>query len=245
MSKNRMVNTRYWSDGFIVNLKPIEKLLFIYFLTNQYTSLCGIYECPLRTIAYETGIDKNIVENTFERFVGKIHYIDGWVYVRNFAKHQSANDKMKIGACNELEKIPIKIKKEVLEIDKQYCEDDKEFAEKQKQLEGDIKKKKEEDKIINAQIDELVEYYKRKIWPKTKLTKPAKLKIRTRLLEKSTEKDITRFDELKLAIDNFSRNTWRMQNNKDKGLQFFFRSEDQIAKWLELEVKIKKIHKIL
>lgn len=240
MAKHRLVNTKYWNDGFIVNLDPIEKLLFIYFLTNQYTNLCGVYECPLKIIAFETGIDKDVVEKIFKRFAGKIHYVTGWVYVRNFLKHQSANDKMKIGADRERKEIPLNIRKKILEIDKQYAESDKEIETLEEEIKQDIKKEKANKGFVDKQIDELIDYYKSKIYPSTKATKQSRDKIRTRLLEHSFDSKITRFDELKVCIDNFSRDNWRMQNNNDKGLQFFFRNEDQIVRWLELEVKVNK-----
>jgi len=240
-----MVNTKYWNDGFIINLDPIEKLLFIYFLTNQYTNLCGIYECNVKIIAFDTGISKDTIEKIFKRFEGKIHYISGWVYVRNFSKHQSANEKMKIGADRERKEIPLNIRKKILEIDKQYIESDKEIKTLEDEIKQENKKLKKDKGLVDKQIDELIAYYKEKIYPPTKATKQSRDKIRVRLLEPSTEPKITRFDELKLCIDNFSKDNWRMQNNKTLGLQFFFRNEDQIVKWLQLEIKVNKIHKIL
>lgn len=87
--KNRMVNTRFWQDAYISNLDPTEKLLFLYCLTNNYSTLCGIYEIPLKLIAAETGIDKDMVEKIFSRFQrdGKLAYKDGWLVIRNFVKH--------------------------------------------------------------------------------------------------------------------------------------------------------------
>jgi len=245
MSKNRMINTKYWNDGFIINLNPTQKLLFIYFLTNQYTNLCGVYECNTKIIAFETGINEKLIEKIFKEFEGKIHYIKGWVYVRNFEKHQSGNDKMKIGADRERKEIPLNIRKEILEIDKQYLESDKEIKTLEEELEKETKKLKKNKDIIDKQIDDLISYYKEIIYPRTKATKQSRDKIRVRLMEKSTDGGVTRFEELKLAIDNFSKDSWRMQNNSGLGLQFFFRSEDQIVKWLTLDIKVNKIHKIL
>ena len=60
MAKERIVNTRFWSDTYISNLDPIEKLLFLYLITNQYTEISGLYELPLKYMAVDTGIDKDI-----------------------------------------------------------------------------------------------------------------------------------------------------------------------------------------
>jgi hypothetical protein len=99
MAKQRYINTRFWDDGYIVTLDPIEKLLFLYFLTNPLTEISGAYEIPLRRIAFDTGIDRDMVLKIVARFAeeDKIIYQDGWVLVCNFIKHQSANPKITKG----------------------------------------------------------------------------------------------------------------------------------------------------
>ena len=54
MAKNRMVNTRIWSDPRVLELDPSEKLLWVYLITNDHTSICGIYEIHSRVISMET-----------------------------------------------------------------------------------------------------------------------------------------------------------------------------------------------
>lgn len=111
MAKFRSLNTKFWDDTYIVNLDPIEKLLYLYFLTNPLTDLCGIYELPLRRISFDTGIDKDMVLKIINRFSDdeKIYYFDGWVVIKNFLKHQSMNSNMKKGVERTLENIPEKI----------------------------------------------------------------------------------------------------------------------------------------
>lgn len=111
MAKQRVINTKFWSDSYITNLDPVEKLLFLYCLTNPYTNITGIYEVPLRNIAFDTGIEKEMVEKILKRFEEdkKIIYKDGWIIVINFIKHQIKNMKVIEGILNELNKIPEKI----------------------------------------------------------------------------------------------------------------------------------------
>lgn len=118
MAKQRFINTRFWSDSFIVALAPLERYLFLYFLTNEHTSICGIYELPIRTIAFETGVREKLVSKIIERLNGKIYYIDGWVFIRNFERHQFArgNSKVKIGIANEKKAIPKEIIARIEEI---------------------------------------------------------------------------------------------------------------------------------
>ena len=110
-----MINTRFWSDGFVVNLNPLDRYLFLYFLTNEHTNISGIYELPLRVIAFETGIEKDMIEKMLLRLEDKIKYFDGWIYIKNFSKHQSDNASVKKGIEKALEQIPVEIMKKVAE----------------------------------------------------------------------------------------------------------------------------------
>lgn len=103
-----MINTRFWIDDYISNLDPIEKLLFLYLLTNPSTDICGIYELPIKNIALDTGMDKEMVLKIIDRFSrdGKVFYSNGWVAIKNFVKHQIDNPKVQQGIKNGLDKAP-------------------------------------------------------------------------------------------------------------------------------------------
>lgn len=120
MAKKRYINTKFWSDNYISDLDPIEKLLFIYFITNPYTDICGVYEISLKQIALDTGIDKQeMLPKIINRFSRdkKIYYIDGWIYVKNFAKHQAENESVKKGIERSLGDVPEHIMAKISEID--------------------------------------------------------------------------------------------------------------------------------
>ena len=114
MSKLRSVNTHFWDDNYIIDLDPIEKLLFLYLLTNPQTNMLGIFELHVRKIAFDTGIDKEMVIKIFDRFkiAGKASYIDGYVCLHNFTKHQSYNTNMKISAINVFNELPVVVRKQ-------------------------------------------------------------------------------------------------------------------------------------
>ncbi len=117
MAKQRYINTKFWSDNFIVELNPLDRYLFLYFLTNEHTNICGVYELPLRTMAFETGIEKDMLQKMLERLKKKIFYIDGWVYIKNFAKHQRNNDSIQKGIARTLKEIPDEIMAKIKGID--------------------------------------------------------------------------------------------------------------------------------
>jgi len=108
MAKLRTVNTRFWDDSYVINLDPIEKLLFLYLLTNPLTNIAGIYEVSLRRVSFDTGIEKDMVQKILKRFEKekKVFYKAGWVGIVNFVKNQSMNPKVVRGIEIELAKAP-------------------------------------------------------------------------------------------------------------------------------------------
>jgi len=112
MNKHRSVSTHFWSDNYVIDLDPTEKLLFLYLLTNERTNMLGIYEIHIRRIAFDTGIDKEMVKKILDRFEedGKASYIDGYVVLHNFTKHQAYNTNMKKSALNAFKELPNSLK---------------------------------------------------------------------------------------------------------------------------------------
>lgn len=108
MAKLRSVDTHFWKDGFVIDLDPIEKLMFLYLLTNPSTTLAGCYEMSPRQAAFDTGIDKDMVIKILERFeaAGKLVYKDGWIVLLNFLKHQNLNTNMGKSAAKDLNGAP-------------------------------------------------------------------------------------------------------------------------------------------
>lgn len=104
---------------------------------------------------------------------------------------------------------------------------------------NDTEKYKTEENTVETNIDNkntkyinpIFELYKMRINKDAKLTKQAKDKIYTRLKEYSPK-------ELAMSIKKFSRNRWRMQYNSDKGMKWFFKSEEQIATFLAVKADI-------
>lgn len=111
MAKYRMVNTRFWNDNFVADeLHALDRLLFLYLLTNDKTNIIGVYEIPIRTIAYETGIDKDHIAKMLQRLEPKIHYKNGWAYIPKFVQHQQKNKFVVRGMIAEFEALPAKIR---------------------------------------------------------------------------------------------------------------------------------------
>ena len=97
MSKLRSINTAFWSDTWIEDLGPNDKLLFLYLVTNDKTNMLGIYESSIKKIAFETGLDIETVNNGLKAFetVNKVKYINNYIILVNYMKHQKYNTNMK------------------------------------------------------------------------------------------------------------------------------------------------------
>jgi hypothetical protein len=108
MSKNRYVNTEFWRDEYIENLDPFERYLYLYCITNPLTNVAGIYKISLKRIAFETGIEKNMLLKMFARFEndGKIKYSDGFLICRNTIKHQKLNTNIVKGIYHIVNECP-------------------------------------------------------------------------------------------------------------------------------------------
>lgn len=95
----RILYTEIWSDDFFINLLPDEKLLFIYFLTNERVNIIHLYQCPISRIKADTGIDTPIIEEAKKKFevAGKIYFKDGYVFLKNshrFEKYEGEKNEI-------------------------------------------------------------------------------------------------------------------------------------------------------
>lgn len=120
MAKLRSVSTAFWSDPFIEDLTPNEKLLFLYLVTNEKTNMLGIYESSIKKISFETGLTKSEVSNALKGFekVSKVKYVNNFVILVNFMKHQNFNTNMKKSAIDIYNNLPNELKDSNLSISK-------------------------------------------------------------------------------------------------------------------------------
>lgn len=121
MSKNRVVNTRFWNDSWVVDeLNPLDRYVLLYLYTNDKTNISGIYELPMRIMSNETGLEPEELKRMLKRLEPKVYYRDGWVVVTKMIKHQSyRNKKIFAGIHYELQKAPEGLVK-LLEVPKDF-----------------------------------------------------------------------------------------------------------------------------
>lgn len=106
MAKYRQVHTTFWDDGFVIDLTPEEKYFYLYLMTNNNTTQCGIYELPYRVIEMHTGYNRDTVLKLLDRFneYGKINYNVSTkeIMLVNWAKYNFINSP-KVKKCIEKE----------------------------------------------------------------------------------------------------------------------------------------------
>lgn len=119
----RSVQDRFWSDGWVRKLNPLDRYLFLYLLTNDKTNWAGIYELEIGMMAYESGLDERDLERSMlPRLSPKVIYVDGWVYIPNWVRHHHSESgtmsrQQKEGVKNAWNKIPEKIRLKIKEIE--------------------------------------------------------------------------------------------------------------------------------
>lgn len=68
MATYRQVYTSYWQDSFVLTLTPEEKYFYLYLITNEKTSICGIYELSIKIAEVETGYNRETIEKLLKKF---------------------------------------------------------------------------------------------------------------------------------------------------------------------------------
>ena len=103
--KARVIQTKFWTDEFVADLKPLEKLIFVYLLTNERVNLIHCYECPDRQIVFDTGIAKDALEGAKQRLEAsrKVAFFQGWVHLLNGNRYQRYEGEKNEEARKKLE----------------------------------------------------------------------------------------------------------------------------------------------
>lgn len=112
MAKQRMIRDSFWSDPYIQDLNTIDKLIFLYLLTNPSVNIAWIYEITERQICFDTNIDKNRLSQALDKLSqdGKIIYKNNWIIIINFIKNQAMNPSVEKWIERVINELPNLIK---------------------------------------------------------------------------------------------------------------------------------------
>jgi len=107
MADYRYIRCRFWSDPDMAEMSPEDRYFYLYLLTNEHTSQCGIYELAIRTMAFETGYNTDTIGKLIARLeaTGKVKYnpTTREIAIKNWAKYNTTSSpKVQTRIENEL-----------------------------------------------------------------------------------------------------------------------------------------------
>ena len=230
MSKLRSVSTAFWSDPFIEDLTPSEKLLFLYFITNDKTNMLGIYEVSIKKISFDTGLNKDIIEKALKEFerLSKVRYFNNHIVLVNFMKHQNFNPNMKKSAIDVYNSLPNELKNNELILTKDNY--DKGFQSllnhygMVSKVEYNIIELEYEEEAINVDLsidhDALLKAFNDLTGKKIKIVSDkAKRQLKARLKDGYSKSDIWN------AIENCFKDKYHQENPRFLTLEFISRAD--------------------
>lgn len=260
MAKHRRIDTKFRQDNYISDLETDEKLLFIYLITNPFTNICWIYEINIKQIIIDTWIEKDKITNILLKFWDswKIYYIDWWVYLRNFTKHQDTeNLKIKKWINNGLSLVPSEIIDKIKEIDRLYIgytyvlnnsnfnfnfnsntntkkHSVSETLNLWNEIENnkDIKISQPKQKILNIEFEKFRDLYNKKIW------RPKAEKKRISLTDKERQDVMENVPKYISTIKDkqYQKHPMTYLNNRSR--------EDEISWWIDY-TNIQNFHNMM
>jgi len=203
----RKVHVTFWRDEFVESLTPEQKFFYLYLLTNDRTTQCGIYEITIKQMCYDTGYNDDTIKKLIEYFVGtgKVRYSveTKEIALKNWVKYNDSNSP-KVKACidNELKKVKNRVLIQYI-----YSMD----THSQEEEEQEEEKEQEQQQEVNIDFDWFWNGYDKKVGVKEKL------KYKWNKLSDKERQDAMNYIELyKKAIPDkqFRKNPETFLNNK-------------------------------
>lgn len=115
MAIKRIVSTSFWTDSKIEKMTSDEKYLFLYLLTNPYTTQLGIYEIPLNLSSQHLGWDVEKLMNIISKLeqYGVILYSEDTseIAIKNYLTHSIIKGGKPVFDCLMKEKKKVKNEK--------------------------------------------------------------------------------------------------------------------------------------
>jgi len=145
----RKVEVKFWSDSFVESLTPEQKYFYLYLMTNEKTTQCGIYECSIRKMSIDTGYNQETIEKLLEFFQNKkkIHYSKATneICLTNWLKYNdSTSHTVKKCIENELLKVKNRVLIQYLYSMDTHSQEEEEKEEEQEKEKKEVKEKKQE-----------------------------------------------------------------------------------------------------
>lgn len=107
-------------DPYVQTLNANDRWLYFVLLCNPDRSMIGIFEIGLPTLELYSGLGREAIGNSLDVFAqaGKIHYVDGWIIIKNYIKNNPIKDKAPgiiIGAHKRFMDLPWSIRERAVD----------------------------------------------------------------------------------------------------------------------------------
>lgn len=113
---NRIVNTSFWNDSKVTEyFTPEDKYFMLYLLTNPHTTQLGIYEFPIKKVAFEMGYSAESIIGLIDRFQNRYDMIvyssaTNEILIKNFLRHSIVKGGKPVMDCLQKEERSVKDK---------------------------------------------------------------------------------------------------------------------------------------
>ena len=140
----RKIHVSFWADPYVESLTPEQKYFYLYLLTNDRTTQCGIYEITKKKISTDTGYNTDTVNKLLDRFIshGKIKYSEqtSEIAILNWPKYNdSTSPKVKACISKELKHVKDRVLIQYLySIDTHTQEEEEKEQEKEQEEDKDV-----------------------------------------------------------------------------------------------------------
>jgi len=190
MAAFRKISVSFWSDSFVGELTPEQKYFYLYLMTNDKTTQCGIYETSIRKMAFDTGYNTETIQKLLDFFqeTNKIRWSKetNEVALLNWVKFNDSNSP-KVLAC--IEKELKQIKNRVL-IQYLYSMDTESQKEEEKEEEEEKEKEQEEEVVLSFRDELFNKWYKYKSEKRSSYTKTGKAQL-VKTWEDKTDEELS------------------------------------------------------
>ena len=98
-SRARYIRDEMWSDDWFYDLGTVEKLVWLFLLTNERNNVAGVYKLNRKWASNLLGVEKKTLDAILDAFsdAGKVFLHKDLVFLVNFHKHQSRSPKIEAG----------------------------------------------------------------------------------------------------------------------------------------------------
>lgn len=200
MAAFRKISVTFWADSFVGELTPEQKYFYLYLMTNDKTTQCGIYETSIRKICFDTGYNSETIQKLLDFFEqkNKIRFSKetNEIALLNWVKFNESNSP-KVLAC--VEKELKQVKNRVL-IEYLYSMDT--YPQEEEEKEKEQEEEYQEEEVLTFRDELFNKWFAYKKEKKSKYT-PTGIKQLYRTWENKSDK------ELEDAINNSIANNYQ------------------------------------